>query len=104
MSKSKMKYIAVGTALAAVAALGVTQKLQPRAAVAAGFAARVICACHFIGNRDSASCKNDLEPGMEPVTFSIDEKLKQVTAHYPVLASRSATFHESNGCVLDPKG
>ncbi len=104
MSKRKIRYASVAIAIAAGGALGITQKLAPRAAVAAGFAARVVCACHFIGNRDVTSCRGDLEPGMEPVKFTIDENLARVTAHYPVLATRSATYSAATGCVLDSAG
>ena len=101
MSKRKTGWLLIGAAILAGGTLGVTQKLQPRAAVAAGYAARVACACHFIGNRDMASCRTDLEPGMEPVTMTVDESLKRLSAHYPVLASRSATYTADMGCVLD---
>ncbi len=102
MSKRKIGYLSVAIAIAAGGGLGVTQKLAPRAAVAAGFAARVVCACHFVGNRDLASCRHDLEPGTEPVKLTIDENLALVTARYPVLATRSATYSSTMGCVLNP--
>jgi hypothetical protein len=79
----------------------VIPKMSPRAQVAAGYMARVACACHFIGGRTLESCATDKEPGMELVQLSADPAQRRVTARVPVLASASATHTPGLGCVLD---
>lgn len=72
-----------------------------RADVAAGYAAHVVCSCRYVGNRDMASCKNDLEPGMEIVKLEDNTEKRVVTANVPLLAKRTAWFDPEYGCTLD---
>ncbi len=72
-----------------------------QAEVATGYAARVVCACRYVGNRDMKSCKTDLEPGMEIVRLSEDPQAKRITASVPLIASRTARFDGEFGCALD---
>lgn len=88
----------------AVAGYLVNSSFYPRAVIAANYAARIACACHFIGNRALNTCTSDFEPGMGPVKLSLDEAHNRVVARYPVLATRSATYTEGYGCVLDQRG
>jgi hypothetical protein len=76
-------------------------QMQPRAAVASGYMARVACACHFIGKRSLESCLTDKEAGMELVRVSVDPAARRVHAGIPLLASASATHTPGLGCVLD---
>ncbi len=78
---------------------------RPRAEVGAGFMARVVCACRYVGNRDMASCKGDAEPGMEIVTVTDDPASKTITATVPLLAKRTARYSPAadgleTGCTL----
>jgi hypothetical protein len=79
----------------------VRPKLKPVGAVAAGYMARVACACHFVGKRSLASCLTDRETGMEQVRVSIDAGQRRVTAGVPLIASASATYTLGLGCVID---
>lgn len=88
-------------ALAAVYLIAIP-RLRPVATVAAGYMARVACACHFIGGRTLKSCLDDREPGMEQVRISIDSVARRVTAGVPFVASAQATYTPGLGCVLDP--
>ena len=72
-----------------------------RAEVAAGYAARTVCACRYLGNRSLESCRTDFEPGMEMVRLSEDRGAKRVTATVPLLAARAARFEPDYGCTLD---
>lgn len=71
---------------------------------AAAYGARVACSCRFVGGRGLADCRNDFEAGMGLVTLSEDVAEKSVTAHYPLLASETATYREGWGCVLEKRG
>jgi len=66
-----------------------------------GYGARVACACRYIGNRSLASCRDDFEPGMEPIRLSEDPATKTVTASVPLIASRSVRFDPVLGCQAE---
>ncbi len=72
-----------------------------RAELGAGYAAHVICSCRYVGNRDMASCRTDMEPGTEIVTVTDDPERRAVTASVPLLSSRTATYDPEYGCALD---
>jgi hypothetical protein len=76
-------------------------QLKPRAQVASGYMARVVCACRFIGKRTLDSCLTDKEVGMEHVRVSVDPAARRVTASVPLLANAHATYTPGLGCVLD---
>lgn len=88
--------------LAIIAAVIVVKgPLGRRAEVAAGYSARVTCACRYVANRSLASCLTDLEPGTEIARVTDDPAARRVTASVPLLARRSATADGLNGCRLD---
>ena len=95
-------------ALAAIVALLVLllawnwSALRARAAVGAGFGARVTCSCRYVEGRAMDSCKGDKEPGMTFVTLSDDPESHSVEASVPLLASRTARYRKGWGCLLDP--
>lgn len=66
-----------------------------------GYAARVGCACRYIGNRSLADCRRDFEPGMELITLSDDPATRSVTASVPLIARRTATHDRLLGCQPD---
>src|SRR3954470_23920868 len=55
-----------------VAAYLYVRSITPQLELGTGYAARVACACRYIGNRSLASCRTDFEPGMEPIRLSED--------------------------------
>jgi hypothetical protein len=78
---------------------------KPRAEVGAGYMARVVCSCRYVGNRDLKSCLDDSETGMEIVTVTDDPLTRTITAKVPLLANRSARYSPAvngleTGCVL----
>ena len=99
------RWMTIGVALAAIIGGGVVAlRLSPlgaQAAVAVGYAARTVCACRHLGNRDLASCATDFEPGMEMVRLAEDTGAKRVTASVPLIAARSARFEPDYGCTLE---
>lgn len=62
------------------------------------YAARVACACRYIGNRDLKSCYADFEPGMDVIRLSDDPATKTVTASVPLIAWRGARYDTVLGC------
>ena len=74
-------------------------RLAPQADIGAGFVAKQVCSCIFVGGRDEQACRLDLGPELEPVR---SERLADgVHAWVPLLASRSARFREGTGCTLE---
>jgi hypothetical protein len=73
-----------------------------RADLAAGYTAHIICSCRYVGLRDMASCRTDLEPGTEIVRIEDVEARKTVIARVPLLATRRARFEDGYGCTLLP--
>ena len=67
----------------------------------AAYGARMGCSCAFVQGREAGLCEDDFEPGMELVSLSIDEEEKTATASVPLLASRTATYAGTTGCLLD---
>lgn len=63
-----------------------------------GYAARVACACRYIGNRTLGSCYADFEPGMGVIRLSDDPATKTVTASVPLVARRTARYDPVLGC------
>jgi hypothetical protein len=73
--------------------------LAPRADVGAGFIAKQLCSCVFVGGRDEAACRLDFGPEFARVRSEL--LADGVRAWVPLLASRSAHHHEGTGCTLD---
>ena len=76
---------------------------QARAAVGAGYGARMTCSCRYVEGRTMDSCKGDTEPGMEIVSVSDDPADQAVTGSVPLLANRTARYKKGFGCLLDPE-
>jgi hypothetical protein len=64
-----------------------------------GYAARVLCACHYVGGRDFAACRADLEPGMEAVATTLDAGNRMVIASIGPVRQR-ARFSDGEGCRM----
>ena len=90
-----------GLPLAAVLLAAVYLYARSRTAeleLGTAYAARVACACRYVGNRDLASCYADFEPGMGVIRLSDDPATKTVTASVPLIAWRSARYDTVLGC------
>lgn len=74
------------------------RSMRPMLELGVGYAARVACACRFIGNRPLGDCYRDYEPGMEAIRLSEDAGARSVTAYVPLVASRTARFDPVLGC------
>lgn len=77
---------------------------QHRAAIGAGFAARVVCSCRHVEGRPMGSCETDLRglPGMRLVWLTERPEERVVEAHVPLMADRSARAVPGFGCLVDP--
>ena len=70
-----------------------------QADVGAAFLAKQVCSCHFVGGRDAESCRRDMGTDFDPLRWEV--RGNTVHAGIPLLASRSATWHEGRGCTLE---
>lgn len=75
---------------------------KAQAELGAAYAARVGCSCRHVQGRSLESCQSDFEPGMEMVSLSEDPETRTVIGSVPLLASRSARFAGTSGCLLQP--
>ena len=66
--------------------------------VGAGYVAKELCSCIFVGERDLASCRDDIPPTMERVQAEAGDD--RVRAFVPGLAERIARNEPPSGCVL----
>ena len=89
--------LALGALLAA--AVFARVRLVPQADIGAGFVAKQVCSCVFVGGRDEQACRLDLGPDLAPVRS--EQLADGVHAWVPLLASRTARFREGTGCTLD---
>lgn len=81
--------------------------LRERTRIGSAYAARIGCVCHFVSQRDLASCEGDLaiaplEGLAGKVSLSADDTAKTVTAGLPLLGSQTARYTPAFGCRLDP--
>ena len=83
------------------AALLYARAMRPQLELGTAYAARVGCACRYVGNRPLKDCTRDFEPGMEAIRLSENAVEKSVTASVPLLASRTARFDPLLGCQPD---
>ncbi|PAX07761.1 hypothetical protein [Sphingomonas lenta] len=79
-------------------ALAYADRMRPQMELGVGYAARVACACRFIGDRPLQDCYRDFEPGMEPIRLAEDAGAKAVTASVPLLTSRTVRYDPVLGC------
>ena len=92
---------AVIVAVAVGGAYAYARSQKPLLDLGVGYAARVACGCHYIGNRPIGDCKKDFEPGMELIQLSNDPATKTVTASVPLITSRSVRFDAVLGCQVE---
>ena len=89
--------------LLAVFAIWKFPSFKAQAELGSAYAARVGCSCRYVEGRSLESCQSDFEPGMEVVSLSEDPATKTVTGSVPLLASRSARYAGTSGCLLRPE-
>ena len=92
---------AVIISVAAGGAYAYARSQKPLLDLGVGYAARVACGCHYIGNRPIGDCRKDFEPGMKLIMLANDPATKTVTASVPLIASRSARFDAVLGCQVE---
>ena len=81
-----------------VAGALVWERARDRVEVGAGYVAKELCSCVFVGGRDLASCRPDIPPSMERVQAELGAD--RVRAFVPGLGERIARHEPPYGCVL----
>jgi hypothetical protein len=98
-----LPWLAVLAVLIAIAAIWKFPSFKAQAELGSAYAARVGCSCRYVQGRSLDSCQSDFEPGMEMISLSEDPATKTVTGSVPLLASRSARYAGTSGCLLRPE-
>ena len=81
-----------------VAGALVYERARDLSTVGAGYVAKELCSCVFVGERSLASCRPDIPETMERVEAELGAD--RVRAFVPYLAERIARFEPPFGCVL----
>lgn len=72
--------------------------MRDRAAIGAGYVAKEVCSCVFVGGRSLDSCRADVPASMDRVQVDLGED--RVRAFVPALGERIARHEPPFGCVL----
>jgi hypothetical protein len=81
-----------------VAGALVWEHLRDQTAVGAGYVAKEVCSCVFVGGRSLESCRPDVPASMDRVQVELGED--RVRAFVPLLGERIARHEPPYGCVL----
>jgi hypothetical protein len=71
---------------------------REQADVGAGYVAKELCSCVFVGGRSLASCRPDIPETMDRVETELGAD--RVRAFVPYFAERIARYEPPFGCVL----
>ena len=93
----RMYAIAAFWLLLVVGAL-VYERARDLSTIGAGYVAKELCSCVFVGERSLASCRIDVPETMERVEAELGPD--RVRAFVPHLVERIARFEPPFGCVL----
>jgi hypothetical protein len=97
------RIFAIAVSAVAVVALGGIAWLRitygAQADVGAGYAAKQLCSCVFVGGRTAEECWRDFSPEMQSVRWEVGAD--EVHAWVPLVAARTARAHEGTGCSLE---
>lgn len=76
-------------------------RLRQQGRIGAGFVAKEVCSCIFVGGRELAACRADLRPRAERVRAQVLLPERAVRAWIPLLGEQTARYREGTGCTLD---
>ena len=91
-------YAIAGFWLLLVVGALVYERARDLSTVGAGYVAKELCSCVFVGERSLASCRPDIPETMERVEAELGAD--RVRAFVPYLAERIARYEPPFGCVL----
>jgi len=91
-------YAIAGFWLLLVVGALVYERARDLSTVGAGYVAKELCSCVFVGERSLESCRPDIPPNMERVEAELGAD--RVRAFVPYLAERIARYEPPFGCVL----
>ena len=94
----KRMYAIAGFWLLLVVGALVYEHLRDLSTIGAGYVAKELCSCVFVGERSLESCRPDIPPSMDRVEAELGAD--RVRAFVPYLAERIARFEPPFGCVL----
>jgi hypothetical protein len=75
--------------------------MRQMAKIGAGYVAKQVCSCVFVGGRDLVACRGDLRPRAERVQAELLLPDRAVRAWVPLLAERVARYRDGSGCTLE---
>ncbi len=99
-----IEVLAVGIALCVSIAVGVaTMMILEALPVGAGYVAKNMCSCVFIGRRSLESCRPDMLEVMSGIVIDVSDlpPRRGVRASMPPFAARFARYEEPYGCTLE---
>ncbi len=96
------RFVLVLLLVAGAAGAWYLTNLRAMTDVGAGFVAKQMCSCMFIGQRSFASCRPDMLESMDPIEAEVLPGGDGVRAWVPLLAERIARHEAPFGCTLEP--
>ena len=94
-----LKWVALAVvALVIIAAVTIGPRVYRLSTIGAGYIAKQMCSCVFVGERDFDSCRQDMPPDMFRVKAEVIEG--GVRAWVTGVVERSARYRPDTGCTL----
>jgi hypothetical protein len=95
--------VAAALALVALGAWGGLSYLRLRRAanVGAGYVAKQMCSCMFVGGRSFASCRPDMPSAMDRIVAEPTPEADGIVAGAALLAERTARYRPGFGCTIE---
>lgn len=69
--------------------------------IGAGYVAKEVCSCIYVGGRDFESCRLDVPESMDPIESELLADERAIRAFVPLLGERVARYSDvGGGCTL----
>lgn len=99
-------FVKLGLAVLLIIFIVVVWLNYPKLNLITGFAAKNVCSCTFVANRDLESIAKS-DNGFTPVAYAsntVDHQARTATATFLGLQPRTAVYSPDTGCTLLPQG
>lgn len=94
-----LKWLAVAVVvLIALAAIVVGPRVHRLSTIGAGYIAKQMCSCIYVGEREFESCRQDMPPDMFRVKAEVIDG--GVRAWVTGIVERTARYRPESGCTL----
>jgi hypothetical protein len=94
-----LRWLAIGAVvLIALAGIFIGPRVYRLSTIGAGYIAKQMCSCIYVGEREFDSCRQDMPPDMFRVKAEVIEG--GVRAWVTGIVERTASYRPESGCTL----